>query len=137
MSYAIEEIEGIGEAFRKALAKVGITTTEHLLEKCATPKARADVAEASGLTEAQLLKWANMADLMRIPGIGPGYAQLLEAAGVDTVKELKARNAGALTKALREENNRTKVRKVRRLCAEDKVQAWIDAAKATAPTIAH
>lgn len=137
MSYAIEEIEGIGEAFKKALASVGITNTVHLLGKCATLKGRAEVAKATGLTEALLLKWANMADLMRIPGIGPGYAQLLEAAGVDTVKELKTRNAKTLTKALREENGRTKVRKVKRLSAEDKIQAWIDAAKAMSPTVSH
>ena len=47
-----------------------------------------------------MLCWANVADRMRIKGISKEYAELLQAAGVDTVKELKYRNPLNLAKAM-------------------------------------
>ena len=74
----------------------GINSTDDFLEHCASAKGRRQVAATSGLDEAQLLKWANMADLMRIRGIGKQFSELLEAAGVDTIKELRTRRADKL-----------------------------------------
>lgn len=85
MSYNIEEIEGIGPAFAEKLKAASIATTEDLLKLCCDPKGRKDTATKSGVSESSLLKWANMADLMRISGIGGEYSELLEAAGVDPV----------------------------------------------------
>ena len=89
MSYKIEDIEGIGPAYAKKLAAASITTTDHLLEKCCTPAGRKAVAEATGLSESVILKWSNMADLMRISGVGSQFSELLNGAGVDTIKELR------------------------------------------------
>ena len=84
-SYSIMEIEGIGPSFKKKLQKVGIRTTGKLLERAANPKGRRNLAEESGIDESRILKWANMADLMRVKGVAEEYSDLLEAAGVDTV----------------------------------------------------
>ncbi|MEP9353952.1 DUF4332 domain-containing protein [Xanthobacter sp. KR7-65] len=127
MSYPIITIEGIGAAFAEKLKGAGITTTEHLLERAKTPKLRKELAAAIGLDDSRILKWANMADLMRIKGVGEEYSELLEAAGVDTVKELKTRVAANLTKAMAEANAARKL--VRALPTESMVEKWIAQAK--------
>ena len=90
MSYPIIDIEGIGPKYTKMLKKVGITQTKQLLSRGASKKGRKDLAAESGLKETQILKWSNMADLMRIRGVGEEYSELLEAAGVDTIKEFRS-----------------------------------------------
>ncbi len=127
MAYKIDEIEGIGPAKKEALSKAGIATTDALLEKAKDPAGRKAVAEASGLGESEVLKFANMADLMRIKGVGEEYSELLEAAGVDTVKELKGRRADNLTAKMAEVNEGKNL--VRALPSESVVQGWIDQAK--------
>ena len=87
MAYKIEQVEGIGEAYAAKLKKAGITTTDELLAKCATRSGRDKVAEATGISPKLILKWTNHADLFRIKGVAGQFAELLEAAGVDTVKE--------------------------------------------------
>ena len=88
MSYKIQEIEGIGPVYAEKLAAADIDTTEELLKLCCDARGRKTTAEKTGVSESQLLKWANMADLMRISGIGSEFSELLEAAGVDTVNGL-------------------------------------------------
>jgi predicted flap endonuclease-1-like 5' DNA nuclease len=127
MSYKVEEIEGIGGAIAQKLAAAGIKTTDALLEACKDAKGRKATAEATGLDEKRLLKWANMADLMRIKGVGKQFSELLEAAGVDTVKELKTRNAANLAARMAEVNE------AKNLCnavpAESVVAGWVEQAK--------
>jgi predicted flap endonuclease-1-like 5' DNA nuclease len=135
MKYKIEEIEGIGPSYGAKLKAVGITDTEKLLQRCGARKGRAEIAKETGLEEARLLKWANMADLMRVSGIGEEYSELLEAAGVDTVKELQHRNAESLVAKMAEVNA---VRKLTRTVpAASQVSKWVDQAKTLSPMISH
>jgi predicted flap endonuclease-1-like 5' DNA nuclease len=131
----IEEVEGIGPSYGEKLRGVGIADTEKLLELCCTKGGRADVAEKTGISEAQILKWANMADLFRIKGVGAEYAELLEAAGVDTVKELRNRNSTNLAAKCAEVNEEKKL--TRSVPSEQVVSGWIDQAKELPPTIEH
>jgi predicted flap endonuclease-1-like 5' DNA nuclease len=135
MTYRIEQIEGIGPGHASKLAKSGITSTKHLLEQCASAKGRKSVAAACGVDEKQLLKWANMADLMRIAGVGEEYSELLEAAGVDTVKELKHRKAETLTSKMIEVNASRKL--VRQPPSAKQVAKWIEQAKSLPAVISH
>jgi predicted flap endonuclease-1-like 5' DNA nuclease len=135
MSYKIEDIEGIGPSFAKKLAKAGIKTTEGLLKACATPKGRKATEEASGVDAKRLLKWANMADLMRISGVGEEYSELLEAAGVDTVKELRNRKPGNLAAKMAEVNKAKKL--VRQVPGEVRVAKWVAQAKTLKPAITY
>jgi predicted flap endonuclease-1-like 5' DNA nuclease len=91
MSYAIEDIEGIGSLYGAKLKSVGIQTTTDLLDQAKTPGGRKELAALAGIDESRILRWANHADLMRLKGVGKQFAELLEAAGVDTVKELATR----------------------------------------------
>ncbi len=123
----IEKIEGIGPAMAEKLQNAGVRTVASLLKKGATPKGRKEIAEKSGISDAQILKWVNMADLFRIKGVASQYAELLEAAGVDTVKELAMRNPGNLRKAMEEVNNQKRL--VRALPSPDAVASWVQQAK--------
>lgn len=135
MAYKIDEIEGIGPVFREKLSMVKIKTTDDLLKLCADSKGRKGVSEKTGVSEKHLLEWANMADMMRISGVGPQYAELLEAAGVDTVKELRNRNAENLAAKMEEINNQKKLAKSSP--AKSVVESWISQAKTLDPTISH
>lgn len=104
MKYKIIDIEGVGEIYAEKLTVAGIDTVEKLLERCASAKGRAEVAAETGISEKQILRWTNHADLFRIQGIGPQFAELLEAAGVDTVKELRHRVPANLEKRITEVN---------------------------------
>lgn len=135
MSYKIQEIEGIGPSFGSKLETANIKTTDDLLETCSTAGGRKDVAAKTGLSEPQLLKWSNMADLMRISGIGPEYAELLERAGVDTVKELRNRNAESLASAMKDANEKSNLTRI--VPTARVVTGWIEQAKTTEPKISH
>ncbi|MDH3979376.1 MAG: DUF4332 domain-containing protein [Gammaproteobacteria bacterium] len=135
MSYKIEEIEGIGPAYAEKLAAADISTTDDLLKLCCDAKGRKSTAETTGVSEGQLLKWANMADLMRVSGIGSEYSELLEAAGVDTVKELRNRNAENLAAKMMEVNEAKKL--TRTVPSEKTVVGWVEQAKTLDPVITH
>jgi len=127
MSYAIADLENIDLGVVATLKSVGIRTTARLLEAAKDPKGRKRLAAKTGLDEKRILRWANLADRMRIKGIGEDYAHLLEAAGVDTVKELKYRNPSNLAKAMADANTKRKL--VRLLPSERTVTRWIEHAK--------
>lgn len=105
MSYKIEQIEGIGAAYAAKLATAGIKTTDDLLAKCAAKKGRVKIAEETGISPKLILKWTNHADLFRVNGIAGQFAELLEAAGVDTIKEFRHRVPANLQPKLVAVNN--------------------------------
>ena len=131
----IIKIEGIGETYRVKLNAVGITTTNGLLKAGATKKGRAELAEKSGISETLILEWVNLADLMRIKGIGEEYSDLLEEAGVDTVKELRNRRPDNLHKAMLETNAQKKL--VRRPPSLSEVESWVAQAKELPPVVSY
>ena len=135
MAYKIIDIEGVGEVYAEKLIAAGITKVEELLEKCAAPAGRKALAEKTGISEKLILKWTNHADLFRINGIGPQFAELLEASGVDTVKELKHRVAENLQKKLEEVNAQKNL--CNRVPAVSEVQKMIDQAKELPATMTY
>ncbi len=135
MGYKIEDIEGVGPAYGKKLSDAGYRGTAAFLKVCCSKKGRKQVCQETGISESHLLKWANLADLMRIKGIGTQFSELLEAAGVDTVKELRNRNAANLTAKMQEVNAEKKL--TRATPALSLVEAWVAEAKQLDPVITH
>lgn len=135
--YAIKEIEGIGETLGQKLQEAGIKTVANLLERGKTPKGRKELAGATGIDAVLILKWVNMSDLFRIKGIGPEYSELLEKAGVDTVKELRHRVPENLHAKLTEVNASAGRPLVRALPTLKAVQSWIQAAKELEPMVTY
>ena len=135
MQYKIEKIEGVGAKYAAKLAEAGITNTKQLLDKGATRKGRKDLATETGLDEKLILKWANMCDLMRIKGVGEEFSELLEVAGVDTVKELAKRRPDNLRAAMVEANEKRK--RVRQLPSVAQCENWVKQAKEIAPVMTY
>ena len=104
MNYKIIDIEGVGDVYAPKLSEAGVATVEDLLKCCAKPAGRKALEEATGISGKLILRWTNHADLMRIDGVGPQFSELLEAAGVDTVKELQHRVPANLQAKLEEVN---------------------------------
>lgn len=126
-NYKIEDLEGVGPVLGEKFRSAGVNNTDTLLAHSKTKKQRKELAEKTGISEDKVLKFANMVDLYRIKGIGSEFAELLEAAGVDTVPELAQRNAENLTKKMEEVNGEKKL--VRRTPALKEVEGWVAQAK--------
>lgn len=135
MSKRIEDIEGIGPSMGAALRDAGINTVDQLLETACHKRGRQVLAEKTQIAESRLLKWANMADLFRIRGVGSQYAELLEGAGVDTVKELRNRNADNLAATMKQVNEQKHL--VRKPPSATVVESWVKQAKVLPPKITH
>ena len=135
MSKGIQSVEGIGPKYATLLKREGIYTPDKLLETGGNRAGRKLLAEKTSINEKYILKWVNMCDLFRIKGVAGQYSELLEGAGVDTVKELRNRNAENLAEKMDEVN------KVKRLCKASPsvktVTKWIDQAKKLAPAVTY
>lgn len=135
MAYKVEQIEGIGEVYAQKLEAVGIKTTDDLLAQCASAAGRKKVEEATEISHKLILKWTNHADLMRINGIAGQFAELLEAAGVDTVKEFRHRVAANLQPKMVEINEQKNL--CNRVPAVSEVERMIAQAKELEPLISY
>ncbi|HUV73100.1 MAG TPA: DUF4332 domain-containing protein [Anaerolineae bacterium] len=131
----LEIIEGIGPVYADQLRAAGIVTVEALLAAGATPAGRQQLEEKSGIGHALILEWVNLADLMRIKGVGEEYSDLLEEAGVDTVKELRNRVPENLHEALVKTNEAKRL--VRRLPTLGMVRDWVRQAKVLPPKVTY
>jgi predicted flap endonuclease-1-like 5' DNA nuclease len=131
----LETIEGIGPVYAEKLREKGIGTVEALLEAGATPAGRQELEEKTGIGHALILEWVNLADLMRIKGVGEEYSDLLEEAGVDTVKELRRRVPENLYQAIVEVNEAKEL--VRRLPTLRMVADWVKQAKILPPKVTY
>ncbi|MBR0817109.1 DUF4332 domain-containing protein [Bradyrhizobium liaoningense] len=135
MTYPISEIEGLPAFAANKLKAHGIRTTDALLEAASTVKGRKALAAKTGISEQQLLEWANVSDYMRIPGMGRAKVGLVRAAGVTTVRELAYRNPARLAQSMREANEKKKL--VRVLPSEKSVGDIIAKAKKLSPKITY
>jgi predicted flap endonuclease-1-like 5' DNA nuclease len=135
MTKSIKEIEGIGPAYAERLVQAGLATTGRLLEAGATKKGRQAISRQSGISEKLILNWVNMCDLFRISGVAGQFAELLEASGVDSVKELRHRNAENLAAKMKEVNEQKHLCKVSP--GVTVVEKWIEQASALDPVVTH
>ena len=135
MTYKILDIEGIGPSFGAKLEAAGVKTTDQLLDLAGSAKGRSELATQTGIAEGNILRWVNHADLMRINGIGPQFAELLEASGVDTVKELRHRNAANLAAKMVEVNEQKNL--TNGAVSEAQAAGWIEQAKALDPKVSY
>jgi len=129
------DIEGIGPALAAKFEAAGFTTTEALLKAGATPKGRKEIAEKTGIDGAKILSFCNMSDLFRVKGLGTQYSDLLHAAGVDTVKELRTRNAANLHAKIVEINAEKSL--VRQTPVLSQVEGYIESAKTLDPVMEY
>jgi len=128
----VDQVAGIGHKEAAKLRKVGIKTSKSLIEMASTGRGRSELTAATGIDQRQLQAWVNHADLLRVKGVGAEYAELLVAAGVDTLRDLRRRNPTALLAKIIGLNDKDRV--VARLPTESMVEGWIEAAKSVEPS---
>ena len=127
VSGRVATVEGIGPARAAALAAVGITTKQTLLERGATPAGRAEIAEQSKISEKLIASWVSAVDLSRVKGVGAQMGELLQAAGVITVGHLAQQEAASLHEQLLAVNATRNL--VRQVPGVSQVENWISQAK--------
>ncbi len=135
MSKSIQTVEGIGPKYAEILKAEGISTTDKFLQAAASKSGRKDLAAKTEISETNILKWANMCDLFRINGVAGQFAELLEGAGVDTVKELRNRNADNLAEKMAEVNSAKKLCKTSP--SAKVVSKWVEEAKTLTPMVTY
>lgn len=131
----IDEIRSLDHKEATRLRKAGVRTTDALLRRAATRASRSQLSAETEITTAELLRWVNVADLMRIKGIGGEYAELLSICGVHTLKELRRRNGLALTAKILAVNGKKDL--VQRLPTETMVGSWIERASDLDQVVRH
>jgi predicted flap endonuclease-1-like 5' DNA nuclease len=132
----IQDVEGIGPVFADRLKAAGVDTTDELLQRGGNSAGRDNLAAATGITEKQLLEWVNHADLMRLNGVGSEYADLLEAAGVDSCAELAQRNAANLAQTF-QELDAARPNWIRQIPSEATIAGWIAEAETLELVVTH
>ena len=135
MAYIIDEIEGIGPAYAEKLIAAGIKTTEDLLTAGAKPSGRKKLEETTGISGKLILKWVNHADLFRMNGVAGKLAELLEASGVDTVKEFRHRVPANLKAKMDEVNEQKNL--CNRVPSVSELEKMIEQAKVLEPVVSY
>jgi hypothetical protein len=129
----IDQVAGIGHKDAATLRKAGTKTSKSLIELASTGRGRSELTAGTGIDQRHLQTWVNHADLLRVKGVGAEYAELLVAAGVDTLRDLRRRNPTALLAKIIGLNDKDRV--VARLPTESMVEGWIEAARSVEPSI--
>ena len=129
----IDQVAGVDQRQATRLRKAGVRTGRGLAEQASTRRGRTEVAKATGISSKDLQLWVHHADLLRVRGVGAEYAELLVAAGVDTLRDLRRRNPTALLGKIISLNGSLRV--VDRLPTESMVEGWIEAAGGLEPSI--
>ena len=127
----IDQVAGIGHKEATKLRKAGVRTSKGLTDVAGDRRGRNELAALTGLEPRDIQQWVNHSDLLRVKGVGAEYAELLVAAGVDTLRDLRRRNPTALLAKIIGLNGNARV--VRRLPTESMVEVWIEAAKELDP----
>ena len=127
-NYALEEIpQAIPAADAAKLKAAGVPTTFALLEKAADTRSRKSLAKETKISERMLEGWVQMADVLRVKGIGPDVARLLAAVGVKTVAQLRGSDATKLEADILKVNEKAQLSK--NPPSKEHLAAWIGQAK--------
>ncbi|HJQ94052.1 MAG TPA: DUF4332 domain-containing protein [Candidatus Thermoplasmatota archaeon] len=90
-NHDIEDLEGIGKVYGEKLRALGVQTTARLAYE-----ETASLAERMQLPRRTVEQWKQMAELVKVNGIGPQYAEALVRAGIEGIAELKRRSAAKI-----------------------------------------
>ncbi len=118
------DVEGIGPVYAKRLSAIGVKTTARLCYEDAASLARSIQAN-----EGSVRSWQLMAELMRVNGIGPQYAEALVRAGVDGIADVKKRSAEAIAKQVNEYLESLEVNVLGQKITPRRVEGWKKAVK--------
>jgi predicted flap endonuclease-1-like 5' DNA nuclease len=121
--HPVQDIQGIGPAYKKELQRIGINTTEQLWK--ANP---VRVAKDTGAPFSSVKSWQNMAELASVKDIGPQYAELLERSGIHNITQLKESEPKELLALVKKKQDSIKINIQGNTPGNDLVENWIDQA---------
>ena len=127
MAIPVTQLKGMNDGLAAQLKAQGIADSDQLLKASAKPADRKALANKVGAKERDILELANRADLSRVKGVAGVFSDLLEKAGVDTVKELATRRPDNLHAKIKEVNEAEQHSK--RIPTEAEVTDWVAQAK--------
>ncbi len=135
MTTAVKDLQGASAAIVAKLTEQDIKNNEQFLAAASTPAQRKMLATACNCNPSEIRELANRADLARIKGVSGVYSNLLEMAGVDTVKELATRRPDNLHAKIFETNDKDKL--TTRPPTASMVEDWVKQAKALPHTLTY
>ena len=127
MTTAVKDLKGATADIVAKMKEKGIKDNEKLLNAAAAPPQRKELAAHCGCDAKVILELCNRADLARVKGVSGVYSDLLEKAGVDTVKELATRRPDNLQAKIKETNDKEKL--TARPPTAAAVEDWVRQAK--------
>lgn len=127
MTIAVGKIKGVTATVQAALRAHAVYDSDQLVAAARTAADRQQLAQSAGVDSQVILKLVNRADLARVRGIGAIFSDLLEEVGVDTVKELAARNPIHLHEAIAQVNLQKQL--AQRAPSTDMVRSWVAQAR--------
>ncbi len=129
MDYKLTEVRGITKDQLEILKKENIDTTLKLLDKGYSPTKRKTLIIKTGLNEVLLYRLVNQCDLLRLDGLDPLNAYLLDLIGMSTIKHLERRTSKNIMDIIKEKKSVLYAKQVIILPEEKLVKKWIDDAK--------
>jgi hypothetical protein len=107
----LSEFADIAAQTISKLEKIGIKDTAKLYEKVITASQRNQLAEATGISQSEILELTKLADLSRIKWVGVTFARMLFDLGVDTVYKASQENPEDLHKKINQINKERSIYK--------------------------
>ncbi|MGE0826225.1 MAG: DUF4332 domain-containing protein [Candidatus Binatia bacterium] len=123
----LADISDLDETSIAKLAAINITNRAELLARAASLEGRQRIAEQTGLSPDLVLQWVNRADLLRLNGMSRVYADLLHAAGVDSVSTLTRCTAETLHRQFLDINAARHLSRIIPILTQ--IRAWIQQAR--------
>lgn len=127
MPISINNIKGVSSTHARTLKKHGLGNSDKYLVATRTAQMRRELASKLRVEEKMVLEHANRCDLARIKGVGVAFSNLLEDAGVDTVRELANRVPQNLHEKMMERNKGKRI--AHRHATMKEVESWVKQAK--------
>lgn len=95
-NHSIADLPGLSKPQREQLNAIGISTTFDLLRQGNSVVQRQQLSQKLSVNIKYISKWAALANLARIPGVGCQHCGLLLHAGVSTPQQLSVMTAQRL-----------------------------------------
>lgn len=126
MAYKLADLGGVPESVVNSLHTAGYDDTEQLLLAAADSDDRPLLAADLGISDETLMTLLGRADLLRVPGVGPVYSELLIAAGINSMADLRTAGPGLVDRLAKAAH----ALGVKARPTADEVAGWISAAHA-------
>lgn len=130
MANLIKSLPFVGKKYRVMLKKAKITTTGEILERGICRTSRENLANELGISERLISKWVNLADLLRVKGIGKRYLKLLDKIGIGNLNKLSKQGPDNILQKI-DSLDQEDLKKIKRKPSLKTIRRWIEESRKT------